>query len=45
MKKIQQHQRILNIVVGIVLIVFGGLFITTGNAVNHNTFAGHDLFL
>jgi threonine/homoserine/homoserine lactone efflux protein len=45
MKKIQQYQRILNIIVGIVLIVFGGLFITTGNASNFNIFAGHDLFL
>jgi threonine/homoserine/homoserine lactone efflux protein len=45
MKKIQQYQRILNIIVGIILIVFGGLFITTGNTVNPNTFAGHSLFL
>jgi threonine/homoserine/homoserine lactone efflux protein len=45
MKKIQQYQRLLDIIVGIVLIVFGGLFITTGNTVNFNTFAGHDLFL
>ncbi len=45
MKKIQQYQRIFDIIVGIILIIFGGLFITTGNAVNSNTFAGHDLFL
>lgn len=45
MKKIQQYQRILDIIVGIVLVVFGVLFITTGNAVNYDTFGGHDVFL
>ncbi|OEG69980.1 hypothetical protein ATZ36_01720 [Candidatus Endomicrobiellum trichonymphae] len=46
MKRIQQrYQRILDIIVGIILIVFGVLFITTGNTVNSDTFRGHDLFL
>ncbi|GHT04722.1 hypothetical protein AGMMS5026_06680 [Endomicrobiia bacterium] len=45
MKKIQQYQRILDIIVGIILIVFGVLFATTGNAVNSDTFGGHDLFI
>ncbi|OEG71836.1 hypothetical protein ATZ36_12425 [Candidatus Endomicrobiellum trichonymphae] len=46
MKRIQQrYQRILDIIVGIILIVFGVLFITTGNAVNSDIFGGHDLFL
>jgi threonine/homoserine/homoserine lactone efflux protein len=45
MKKIQQYQRILDIIVGIILIVFGVLFITTGNAVNFDTLGGHNLFL
>ncbi len=46
MKRIQQrYQRILDIIVGIILIVFGVLFITTGNTVNSDTFGGHDLFL
>ncbi len=45
MKKIQQYQRILNIIVGIVLIAFGGLFITAGNTINSNAFAEHGLFL
>jgi threonine/homoserine/homoserine lactone efflux protein len=44
MKKIQQYQRILNIVVGIILILFGVLFITTGDAVNFDTFGRHNLF-
>jgi threonine/homoserine/homoserine lactone efflux protein len=45
MKKIQQYQRILDIIVGIILILFGVLFITTGNVVNYDTLRGHNLFL
>jgi threonine/homoserine/homoserine lactone efflux protein len=45
MKKIQQHQRILDIIVGITLIVFGVLFIITGNAVNPDILRERDLFL
>jgi threonine/homoserine/homoserine lactone efflux protein len=45
MKKIQQYQRVLDIVVGIILTIFGVLFITTRNVINTNTFAEHDLFL
>jgi threonine/homoserine/homoserine lactone efflux protein len=45
MKKIQQYQRTLDIIVGIVLVVFGVLFITAGNAVNFDALGGHDLFL
>jgi threonine/homoserine/homoserine lactone efflux protein len=45
MKKIQRYQRIFDFVVGIALIIFGGLFITTRNVINPNIFAGHDLFL
>jgi threonine/homoserine/homoserine lactone efflux protein len=45
MKKIQRYQRILDIIVGVILILFGVLFITTGNTVNFDTFGGHNLFL
>ena len=44
MKKIQQYQRVFDIVVGIILVIFGVLFITTGNAVNSDTFQDHDIF-
>jgi threonine/homoserine/homoserine lactone efflux protein len=45
MKKIQQYQRVFDIIVGIILVIFGVLFIKTGNAVNANTFQDHDIFL
>ena len=43
-KKIQHYQRIFDIVVGTVLIIFGVLFITAGYNIDSNTFKGQDLF-
>jgi threonine/homoserine/homoserine lactone efflux protein len=42
-KKIRRYQRIFDIVVGSVLIIFGVLFITAGYNIDANTFKGQDL--
>jgi threonine/homoserine/homoserine lactone efflux protein len=44
-KKLNPYKRIFNIVMGIVLIVFGVLFITSGHVVDLPSFQGGDLLL
>jgi threonine/homoserine/homoserine lactone efflux protein len=44
-KKVKSYQRFFNVVVGIVLITFGVLFITTGHIVDSPSFQGRNLFL
>ncbi|MDR1087090.1 MAG: LysE family transporter [Endomicrobium sp.] len=44
-KKLNPYKRIFNIVMGIVLIVFGVLFITSGHVVDPPSFQGGDLLL
>ncbi|MDR0956683.1 MAG: LysE family transporter [Endomicrobium sp.] len=45
MKKMQHYQRVFDVIVGCVLIIFGVLFITTGHVINSDSLQGHDLFL
>jgi threonine/homoserine/homoserine lactone efflux protein len=42
-KKLSPYKRIFNIVVGVVLIIFGVLFITSGHVVDSPSFQGNDL--
>jgi threonine/homoserine/homoserine lactone efflux protein len=44
-KKLKPYQRIFDVVVGIVLIIFGVLFITAGHVVDSPSFQGNDLLL
>ncbi|MDR2811778.1 MAG: LysE family transporter [Endomicrobium sp.] len=44
-KKLKSYQRIFNIIVGMVLITFGVLFITSGHVVDSSSFQGRNLFL
>ncbi|MDR3306529.1 MAG: LysE family transporter [Endomicrobium sp.] len=45
-KKLKPYQRIFDVVIGAVLIIFGVLFITAGRAIDYSSFhQGHDLFL
>jgi threonine/homoserine/homoserine lactone efflux protein len=44
-KKLKPYRRIFDVIVGLVLIIFGVLFITAGHVVDSSSFQGHDLFL
>jgi threonine/homoserine/homoserine lactone efflux protein len=43
-KKMQHYQRVFDIIVGCILVIFGLLFITAGHVINSNSLQGHDLF-